>query len=93
MQGQLRGKSAIVTGGSRGIGRAIALGLAAQGASVVGPTETDMMQDQYRERIAAMSPFNRIGTPAEVADVAVFLASDAARWVTGQNIGAGGGVF
>jgi 3-oxoacyl-[acyl-carrier protein] reductase len=58
-----------------------------------GPTETDMMQDQYREKIAAMSPFNRIGTPAEVADVAVFLASDAARWVTGQNIGAGGGVF
>jgi 3-oxoacyl-[acyl-carrier protein] reductase len=58
-----------------------------------GPTDTDMMQDQYRDTIAMMSPFRRIGTPEDVADVAVFLASHAARWVTGQNIGAGGGVF
>jgi 3-oxoacyl-[acyl-carrier protein] reductase len=58
-----------------------------------GPTETDMMQERYREKAAAMSPFNRIGDPQDVADVAGFLASDAARWVTGQNIGAGGGAF
>ncbi|WP_444848983.1 SDR family oxidoreductase [Mesorhizobium sp. LSJC265A00] len=30
--------------------------------------------------------------PATVADVAVFLASDEARWLTGENIQAGGGV-
>jgi 3-oxoacyl-[acyl-carrier protein] reductase len=58
-----------------------------------GPTDTDMMQDQYRETIAMLSPFRRIGQPADVADVAVFLAGPGARWVTGQNIGAGGGVF
>jgi 3-oxoacyl-[acyl-carrier protein] reductase len=58
-----------------------------------GPTDTDMMQDQHRDTIAMLSPFRRIGTPADVADVVIFLASDAARWVTGQNIGAGGGVF
>jgi 3-oxoacyl-[acyl-carrier protein] reductase len=58
-----------------------------------GPTETDMMQERYRDIAAAMSPFNRIGDPKEIADIAVFLASDAARWVTGQNIGAGGGAF
>ena len=58
-----------------------------------GPTETDMMQDRYRDKAAAMSPFNRIADPKDVADIAVFLASDAARWVTGQNIGAGGGAF
>jgi 3-oxoacyl-[acyl-carrier protein] reductase len=58
-----------------------------------GPTETDMMQDRYRDRAAAMSPFNRIAEPADIADIAAFLASDEARWVTGQNIGAGGGAF
>ena len=58
-----------------------------------GPTETDMMQYRYRDRAAAMSPFNRIGDPKEIADIAVFLATDAARWITGQNIGAGGGAF
>lgn len=58
-----------------------------------GPTDTDMMQDQYRDTIAMMSPFRRIGQPDDVADVAVLLASHAARWVTGQNIAAGGGVF
>ena len=49
--------------------------------------------DRYRDKAAGMSPFNRIGDPGEVADVTVFLATDAARWVTGQNIGAGGGAF
>ena len=58
-----------------------------------GPTETDMMQDRYRDRAAAMSPFNRIGDPKDIADITVFLASDEGRWVTGQNIGAGGGAF
>ena len=28
-----------------------------------------------------------------LADIAVFLAADTARWVTGQKIGAGGGAF
>jgi 3-oxoacyl-[acyl-carrier protein] reductase len=64
-----------------------------------GFTETDMFNraadelgsDQIRAG-AGLSPFNRIGTSEEVADVAGFLASDAARWVTGQNLQAGGGV-
>lgn len=59
-----------------------------------GFTETDMFPDDEQFRIvgASLSPFNRIGTSEEVADVAAFLASDAARWVTGQNVQAGGGV-
>jgi 3-oxoacyl-[acyl-carrier protein] reductase len=52
-----------------------------------------MMQDRYRDKAAALSPFNRIGDPGEIADIAAFLASDGARWVTGQNIAAGGGAF
>ena len=57
-----------------------------------GFTDTDMLPEQYREYGASLSPFNRIGTPQEVADVSAFLASDAARWVTGENLQAGGGV-
>jgi 3-oxoacyl-[acyl-carrier protein] reductase len=33
------------------------------------------------------------GDPRDVADIVVFLATDAARWMTGQNIAAGGGAF
>jgi 3-oxoacyl-[acyl-carrier protein] reductase len=59
-----------------------------------GFTETDMVagNDEMRSLGASLSPFSRIGTPEEVAEVAAFLASDAAGWVTGQNIQAGGGV-
>jgi 3-oxoacyl-[acyl-carrier protein] reductase len=57
-----------------------------------GFTETDMLPEQYREYAKSLSPFKRIGAPEDVADVAAFLASDAARWITGQNIQAGGGV-
>ena len=35
--------------------------------------------------------FGRLGTPQEVANVALFLASDAASWVTGQTIAVDGG--
>ena len=44
-----------------------------------------MMQDHYRDKAAVMSPFNGVGDARDVADVAVFLATDAARWVTGQK--------
>ncbi|GGC37801.1 3-oxoacyl-ACP reductase [Siccirubricoccus deserti] len=36
-------------------------------------------------------PFGRLGTPEEVAEVVLFLASPAARWVTGQTIIVDGG--
>ncbi|HJQ25500.1 MAG TPA: SDR family oxidoreductase [Blastocatellia bacterium] len=61
-----------------------------------GLTETDMLDggldDAARAWGASLSPFNRIGTAEEVADVAAFIASDAARWLTAQELQAGGGV-
>ncbi|HTN48510.1 MAG TPA: SDR family NAD(P)-dependent oxidoreductase [Burkholderiaceae bacterium] len=36
-------------------------------------------------------PFGRLGTPEEIAEVALFLASSHARWVTGQTIAVDGG--
>jgi len=35
--------------------------------------------------------FDRVGQPAEVADVVAFVASDDARWITGQTLDATGG--
>ena len=42
-------------------------------------------------RILASIPFGRLGTPEEVADVVLFLASPMARWVTGHTIVVDGG--
>ncbi|NEC91787.1 SDR family oxidoreductase [Streptomyces sp. SID12501] len=43
------------------------------------------------ESAAALSALGRVGRPEDVADIVAFLASDDARWVTGQNIDATGG--
>ncbi|MEU9715062.1 SDR family oxidoreductase [Streptomyces sp. NPDC047976] len=45
------------------------------------------------ERIAGMTALDRLGGPGDVADVVAFLASDDARWITGQVIDASGGLF
>ena len=48
------------------------------------------------ERLSAVvdsTPLGRLGRPEDVADVAAFLASPAARWITGQVIRANGGVI
>ena len=47
--------------------------------------------DEILEEVLRRTPFDRIGTPEEVADVVVFLCSDAARWITGQTIVVDGG--
>lgn len=45
----------------------------------------------FREGIEARTPLGRLGVPEEVADVVVFLCSDLARYVTGQNLLVDGG--
>lgn len=57
-----------------------------------GFTETGMMTDQYRQVGIQLSPLKRLGTPKDIADVVAFIVSDEARWLTGQNIHAGGGI-
>lgn len=48
-------------------------------------------QPELYARIRGSIPFGRMGTAEEVANVALFLASDDARWVTGQTIAVDGG--
>lgn len=45
------------------------------------------------DQMAAMSAFNRVGEPEDVADVVAFLASDDARWITGSFVDATGGTL
>jgi 3-oxoacyl-[acyl-carrier protein] reductase len=47
--------------------------------------------DALYDRTLQGIPFGRMGTPEEIADVALFLASTHARWVTGQVIAVDGG--
>jgi NAD(P)-dependent dehydrogenase (short-subunit alcohol dehydrogenase family) len=60
-----------------------------------GVIDTDMSRfartDEGRQFTLGMQALQRIGHPDDVADVVTFLASDAARWVTGDSIQAGGG--
>ncbi|AHF86669.1 hypothetical protein RLEG3_14255 [Rhizobium leguminosarum bv. trifolii WSM1689] len=41
--------------------------------------------------MVAQTPLGRIGQPDDIASVAVFLASDDARWLTGERLAASGG--
>jgi 3-oxoacyl-[acyl-carrier protein] reductase len=60
-----------------------------------GATETETYRDgksaEFLARVEGMSAFGRLGRPAEIAAVVAFLASDAAGWVTAQNIRVNGG--
>ena len=48
-------------------------------------------KDPLYDRVLKNIPFGRLGAPEEVAEVALFLASPHARWVTGQTIAVDGG--
>lgn len=55
-----------------------------------GPTGTDLFlegkPEQLIQGIAKASPFNKLGLPDEIADVAAFVAGDASRWLSGQVV-------
>ncbi|WP_093419323.1 SDR family oxidoreductase [Saccharopolyspora flava] len=56
-----------------------------------GPVRTGWLSRDDAERLASASPLGRLGHPDDIADVAVFLASHQARWLTGQTLRASGG--
>lgn len=61
-----------------------------------GPTGTDLFLDGKSEeqiaQLASTNAFKRLGTPEDIAKVIVFLAAEEAKWITGQSIGANGGM-
>jgi 3-oxoacyl-[acyl-carrier protein] reductase len=48
---------------------------------------------EMEARTPSASALNRIGQPSDIADIVAFLASDDARWITGDLIDATGGTF
>ena len=56
-----------------------------------GPIQTGYIIREHEQLLAKRIPLGRLGIPEDVADVMVFLASEQARWVTGQLLYVGGG--
>jgi len=53
---------------------------------------TDKLSDDAKEKLQALIPLRRLGTPQDVAEVVNFLAGDAAAYITGQVINVDGGM-
>lgn len=70
--------------------RSLAKELAREGFTVnavdPGPTDTGWMTEEVKATLSVQSGFGRPGAPEDAARLVVFLASDAAGWITGQVI-------
>ena len=82
-----------------GLTRTNAMELSSRGITVnaVAPgfIDTDMtakLSPEVREKYAAQIPLGRLGQPEDVAKLVAFLASDDAKYITGQIIGVDGGL-
>ena len=87
-------------GGIAQLTKVMALSLAPHGIRVnaIGPGSimTDILKSvatdrEAKRRLLARTPLGRIGEPDEIAAIALFLASEDARYVTGQTVYADGG--
>jgi len=60
-----------------------------EGAASAGVTPGS----EYEKMFVAKTPLGRRGQPEDIAKAAVFLASDNAAWITGEQIGVSGGMY
>jgi len=89
----------IAGNGLIGFTKSLAKELASRGVRVnaiapgfVATGMTDSLKDTVKEAIAGQIPLGRIGKPSEIAEPAVFLASDAASYITGHVLVVDGGM-
>jgi NAD(P)-dependent dehydrogenase (short-subunit alcohol dehydrogenase family) len=94
----LKGRVALVTGGSTGLGFGAAKRLLEEGAIVyiTGRRQAQGMSaadvTAYVERVSMEIPAGRVGTPQDIGDALVFLASDASRYIRGIDLVVDGGM-
>jgi NAD(P)-dependent dehydrogenase (short-subunit alcohol dehydrogenase family) len=50
-----------------------------------------MLSEEFEKKVVRAYPMRRLGEPQDIANLAVFLASDRASWITGQAISVNGG--
>ena len=66
-------------------------------AITAGMTSTrfhdDFTSDEIRKKVAGATPLRREGRPEEIADLAIYLASDSSSYITGANIDINGGIL
>ncbi len=82
--------------GVRGLTRSAALEFATAGVRVncvcPGLVTTDILRDaRHLEPMIGLTPLGRMGEPADIAALVVYLAGDAARMITGEDITIDGG--
>jgi 3-oxoacyl-[acyl-carrier protein] reductase len=53
---------------------------------------TDKLNEDVKEQMLKQIPLARFGDPADIANVAVFLASEDSRYMTGQTLHVDGGM-
>jgi 3-oxoacyl-[acyl-carrier protein] reductase len=94
-----QGNYAASKAGLIGMNKALAHEVASRNITVnsiapgfIASAMTDELNDKQREAILSTIPANRLGTAQEVAACAVFLASDAAAYVTGHTLNVNGGM-
>jgi len=65
--------------------------IAPGGVETEGTHSAGIIGSDFEKQMVADTPLGRLGQPDDIAGVAVFLASDAAGWITGERIAVAGG--
>jgi 3-oxoacyl-[acyl-carrier protein] reductase len=66
--------------------------IAPGGVETEGTHTLGVIGSDFEKKLIADTPLGRIGQPNDIAQVAVFLASDESAWLTGERITASGGL-
>jgi 3-oxoacyl-[acyl-carrier protein] reductase len=66
--------------------------IAPGGVETEGTHRIGVIGSDFQKQMVAATPLGRFGQPEDIAQVAVFLASEDSRWLTGERIAASGGL-